>query len=191
MLGVRVYSPDSKNSAPLRRKRNGQKSRQLLDCKTRHTRRLKQERRLDVGSIKGGKLRIEYLAGIIDGEGTITINKDGNQMLPVISISNTNLKMLNAVAAFLRRNKIKSSICNHGARKKNHKEAYSIRVRWDGAIKLAKMLDGLLIIKSRQCKILSKDFKNATPRNGKYSKSQLRKKETLIRKIRLLNSRGV
>ena len=39
-------------------------------------------------------VEIAYLAGLIDGDGTISINKDRRSHKPVVSIANTNREVL-------------------------------------------------------------------------------------------------
>jgi DNA-binding transcriptional regulator WhiA len=136
-------------------------------------------------------MKIEYLAGIIDVEGTMSIFMDGGKMVPSITVANTNKKLLDEIFKFLKANGVKSEICMHKARSARHKDSYSLRVRWNAAIRLASMLDGFLIIKTEQCKLLVNDFRKRTPRNGKYSQGMLASKNKLIARFRKLNSRGV
>jgi intein/homing endonuclease len=127
-----------------------------------------------------------YLAGLIDGEGTITltISNKGQMPQPQLSISNTNLGVLEWVKQKLGC----GSIIKKNPRKPNHKVSYAWQINRAGKVMfvLSEIKDYLIIKKSQALLILD-EYKKVTPRNGKYSKEMLNKKITLVNKIKSLN----
>ena len=119
-----------------------------------------------------------YIAGIIDGEGSIMLQKfhKGEFPSPCVSIASTTLELLNWIKVIVGAGVI--------IRKKNynpevHKECYSYVIKHDKAIDLLKEIYPYLIIevkKARAHLILSK-YKSVTPRNGRYNKESLMLKQ--------------
>ena len=119
-----------------------------------------------------------YLAGIIDGEGSIMLTRfHSNQFpAPCISIASISLELLEWVKFKTGVGKIKS--------KKNykpgiHKNSFTYTSRYDDAIALLQMVEPYLVIKQKKMRahlILSK-YKSLTPRNGRYSQELLDAKE--------------
>ncbi len=134
-------------------------------------------------------MNYDYLAGIIDGEGTISITKEGNGTMPYVSISNTNSLLIDKISKFLRNKNIRFNISIKKPRKLNHKTAFNLVIRYDDAIKLSKILYKKLIVKSQQAKILIKDYKKYTLRNGKYNKKQFENKLNMVKSLQALNNR--
>lgn len=89
-------------------------------------------------------ISIDYIAGIIDGEGSIKIHKNKVQ----ITISNTNMEMLEKIRKYLNFGNVGS----YPKRKENWKsEGRYLTRNNDEAKTLLMMLDGKLIIKQKKC----------------------------------------
>jgi hypothetical protein len=123
-------------------------------------------------------IEIAYLAGIIDGEGSIMLSKYHHSEFPCpcISISSTDLELLEWV-----RDKIGSGRIN---RKKNyninkHKTSYTYVVYYDTAIDVMNKIEPYLVIvkKKLRAKFITENYKKITIRNGKYNDIQRYAKE--------------
>lgn len=115
-----------------------------------------------------------YIAGIIDGEGSIMLIKNHNNQFPspCISISSSTIELLEWIKQKTGIGKIKGKK-NYNLEK--HKNSYTYIVKYDEAIYLLKELLPYLIIetkKKRAVLILDK-YKKVTPRNGRYSPEML------------------
>lgn len=121
---------------------------------------------------------IAYLAGIIDGEGSIMLSKYHHSEFPCpcISISSTDLELLDWV-----RDKIGSGRIN---KKKNyniekHKPSYTYTVYYDTAIETMNKIEPYLVItkKKLRAKFIIENYKKITMRNGKYTDETRKIKE--------------
>jgi len=119
-----------------------------------------------------------YLAGIIDGEGSIMLIRFHKNQFPApcITIASTSLELLQWVKAKSGLGSIKS--------KKNynpisHKDSYTYIVRYDEAISLLKEVEPYLIIEQKKLRaqMILNEYKILTPRNGRYSEELLKQKE--------------
>lgn len=123
------------------------------------------------------EISLSYAAGIIDGEGTITLSrmrKTDKWRTPIVSVSSTTIELLNAlVAAF------GGHICKHKVYKSHHKQSFSWRVEGRKAISLCQELKPYLLVPSKQyrAKLIATDYVTCTPRNGKYTETLTRKKQ--------------
>lgn len=112
-------------------------------------------------------LDIGYIAGIIDGEGTITLTKDKEFRYPVISVASCTLSILEE----LRR------ICGGGviSSKKTYKPTHS--PSWNWKIERRRAIAVLEEVtpylhepkKKARAELILKDYTRLTPRNGKYT----------------------
>jgi hypothetical protein len=123
-------------------------------------------------------VQIAYLAGIIDGEGSIMLSKyhQSEFPCPCISISSTDLELLEWI-----RDKIGAGRIN---RKKNynidkHKTSYTYAVYYDTAIDVMSKIEPYLVItkKKLRAKFIIENYKTVTIRNGKYNDTQRKAKE--------------
>ena len=119
-----------------------------------------------------------YIAGIIDGEGSIMlISFHKNQYpSPMVSIISTTLELLK----WIRRTIAKGTIIN----KKNynidkHKSSYTYYLRYNDAIELLEEIEPFLVInsKKKRAQMIINGYKLITPRNGRYSDELLQKKK--------------
>lgn len=117
-----------------------------------------------------------YLAGIIDGEGTVTLtrrNKDNQRQLAV-TISSTDRNLLEYVLDIVGAGKI----TNKTMSRSNHSPAFTYQLYNRQALTLLKRVAPFLrTYKKDRTKIVLQDYLKVTPRNGKYSPDMLRAKE--------------
>ena len=123
-------------------------------------------------------IEISYLAGVIDGEGSIMLSKyhKSEYPTPCISIASTDLELLEWV-----KHKIGSGSIN---KKKNynlekHKNSYAYSIYYDSAIKVMKCIYPYLVIvkKKERAKFIIDKYKEVTIRNGKYNEESRKLKE--------------
>jgi len=119
-----------------------------------------------------------YIAGIIDGEGSIMLQRFHTNQYPApcVSIASTTIELLTW---------LKDTI-GYGViiKKKNynpekHKLSYSFVIKQNNAIKLLEDIYPYLIIESKRkrAEMIITQYKALTPRNGRYTDELLAKKE--------------
>lgn len=118
-----------------------------------------------------------YLAGIIDGEGSIMLTRFHNnqQPAPCIGIASISLELLEWVKEISGTGKIKP--------KKNykphfHENSFTYIVKYNDAITMLEMIEPYLVIKQKKqrAQLIINRYKSLTPRNGRYSAEQLNAK---------------
>ncbi|EKQ55459.1 MULTISPECIES: LAGLIDADG family homing endonuclease [unclassified Clostridium] len=118
-----------------------------------------------------------YIAGIIDGEGSIMLQRFhyNEYPSPCISIASTTYELLYWIKSVIGKGVIKQ--------KKNydnfkHKDCYSYILKYNDAIKLLKEIYPFLIINSKRkrAELILNKYKSLTPRNGRYSDELLKAK---------------
>jgi hypothetical protein len=119
-----------------------------------------------------------YIAGIIDGEGSIMLIRfhKNQHPAPCINISSATIELLEWVLEITKMRSIQS--------KKNykphcHQNSYTYTVRYNDAIELLSKVEPYLIIqqKKQRGKMILTEYKSLTPRNGRYSPALLKAKE--------------
>ncbi len=115
-----------------------------------------------------------YIAGIIDGEGSIMLirHKVGTYPSPSLSVASTTYELLSY---------LKSTIGAGNIRSKNnykpsvHLNSYTFELRGDKVLKLLSDIHPFLQIKTKQqrSKLLLDDYNSVTIRNGRYTNEQL------------------
>jgi len=119
-----------------------------------------------------------YIAGVIDGEGSIMLIKFHNNQYPspCITISSSTVEILEWIKSKIKAGTIKGKK-NYSPEK--HKNSYTYELRYDNAIKLLTEIAPYLVIetKKKKAEMLVNYYKRITPRNGKYTAEQLWLKE--------------
>lgn len=118
-----------------------------------------------------------YIAGIIDGEGSIMLLKFHNNQFPspCISVSSSTLELLEWI-------KLKANVGTIKGKKNynldKHKDSYTYIDKYDEAIELLKELLPYLIIEAKwkRAILILERYKQVTPRNGRYSPEKLKMK---------------
>ncbi len=128
-----------------------------------------------------------YIAGIIDGEGTITLSKKHKNETPSprVTISNCNLDVLKWI-------KKKAGYGNIQRKKRvreHHSIPFELRILSDRAIHFLNEIKDYLRIKKPHAILITEKYKSVTLRNGRYSKDLLEKKMKLVNDIKKLNQR--
>ncbi|OGZ08312.1 MAG: hypothetical protein A3D65_01100 [Candidatus Lloydbacteria bacterium RIFCSPHIGHO2_02_FULL_50_13] len=131
---------------------------------------------------KLSKENAAYLAGLIDGEGTITLtNKQkGAERQLVVSISNTEYDLLESVFKMTGVWKITSKRSTNQAHRTGHTFVLSNRQALE---LLSRMLPYLHSYKKQRAKLVIKNYIRLTPRNGKYTPALLAKREKFVKKF--------
>lgn len=113
-----------------------------------------------------------YVAGIIDGEGTITMSVSNTKSVyrvPVVSVSSTTL----AILEFLKK-RYGGTISKHKVYQDHHKQSWSWKVVYNGAIDLCQEIYPLLLEpqKRYRAEMLVNGYHAVTKRNGKYNPNE-------------------
>jgi len=128
-------------------------------------------------------IQIGYLAGIIDGEGFITLTKSPDrQMQPRVGISNTDLDLMNTIADWVG----DANILRESKGSNRQKDAF--RIQWQGRAKILEILEFIepyLIVKKAHAQLVIAWIKFRM--NG-YSEIDLG--NGYINGIRVLNMKG-
>lgn len=127
-----------------------------------------------------------YVAGIVDGEGTVTLMKHHRNETPTpnVSVANNNLELLKWLKSIYG-----GTITNKKKRLPHHNDSYAWYVRQDRAIRFLNEIKQYLIIKKQHAELITSTYKLVTHRAGKYTPEMLAKKYALVAKIRKLNQR--
>jgi hypothetical protein len=116
-----------------------------------------------------------YFAGLIDGEGTITLlhSHRTKTRTPVVSLTTTTpelvLLLQQRYGGHIRRQKTYSP---------SHRPAFVWSVRYDAALSMLRLIRPHLVVheKRRRADLLLDRYKAVTPRNGKYDAQRLEAK---------------
>jgi len=120
-----------------------------------------------------------YIAGLIDGDGSILLSKrhkkDNRQL--VISISNNDRELLNEVLNSVGAGKITGKRTTSD--KHNQNFTYSISNRQ--AISMLEQISPYLkTYKKKRANLILEDYISVTPRNGKYTETLKQQREEFI-----------
>ena len=123
------------------------------------------------------ELEKAYIAGIVDGEGSIMLQKFhfNEYPSPCVSIASTAYELLDWIKSVIGKGTLKQKK-NYNSSK--HKNCYSYILKYDDAIKLIKEIYPYLIInaKRRRSELILNNYKALTPRNSRYSDELLKAK---------------
>ena len=118
-----------------------------------------------------------YIAGIIDGEGTITLTRlhKKEHRRPCITIASTDKELLDYVQELT-----KGTINNKkNYNPKRHKDSYTLMIKnKENVLKLLKDVAPFLRVYNKKNRALwiLENYEKVTPRNGKYNDDLLKKK---------------
>lgn len=120
-----------------------------------------------------------YIAGIIDGEGTITLtrkHKNDNRQL-AITISNTEMPLLEFILETIEAGKI----TNKKIYNNNHTPSMTFAISNRQALDLLSQITPYLkTYKKQRAELILKDYVRVTPRNGKYNDNLKIEREKFI-----------
>ena len=123
-----------------------------------------------------------YIAGLIDGEGTITLTrKNANESRGLaVTISNTERAILQYVLDTIGAGKI----TNKRTTKSNHTPSFTFHVLNRQALALLHQIRPFLKShKAKRAELVLSDYLRLTPRNGRYAQSQVQERETFVQKF--------
>lgn len=126
-----------------------------------------------------------YIAGIIDGEGTVTLTRDhhGEMPAPKVSVANNNLELLRWI-----KGKVGAGIIiKRTKRQPQHGDQYVLDFSNNSALSLLSEVGKYMLVKKAHAQLLLSRYKAATPRNGRYNEDLLNAKLQLLAEIRALN----
>jgi intein/homing endonuclease len=116
-----------------------------------------------------------YIAGLIDGEGTITLTRKNKDKFrcPVVSVTNTSYEII-----ALLQESLGGSVRRQKVYKNHYKQAWIWSVSYDQAINAISIIQPYLKIpeKRRRCDLILNEYKQVTKRNGRYSPEDLKRK---------------
>jgi len=123
-----------------------------------------------------------YVAGIIDGEGTVTLTvkqKGGSRHLAV-TISGTELTLLEYLIKVIGAGRI----ANKKVYKDHHTPSYAYSIHCRQALNLLEQITPYLkTYKQKRSALALKYYIKVTPRNGRYSPEIERKKELFVERF--------
>jgi len=127
------------------------------------------------------KVDLAYIAGIVDGEGSITLpSYNRGTRYPVVSVDSVDRELLEWLQAT-----IGGTIVTKAKYQDHHKQAYTWRVTRNAALQLlADILPYLRIERKKaRASLLVNEYIKVTPRNGKYTDEMKLAKEELVQKF--------
>lgn len=121
------------------------------------------------------QIQAAYIAGLVDGEGTVTLtrkHRNENRQLAV-TISNTEIRLLKYVLAVTGAGKITGKRTTE----ERHTPSFTYAIYNRQALALLKQIHPYLrTYKVDRSAAILRDYIALTPRNGKYSEEQKRKR---------------
>ena len=142
-------------------------------------------------AIKINRLRTEqaaYLAGLIDGEGTITLTRmhpRENRRL-VVSISNNDLALLLFVKAAIGAGKITTK----RTYSKRHARSFTYQISSRQALDLLRQVASFLkTYKVKRARLVLTDYLRLTPRNGRYTPTLAASRRKFERQLLAIKAR--
>jgi hypothetical protein len=132
---------------------------------------------------------VAYLAGIIDGEGTITLTRKnrGENRRPVVSISSTELSLLLHVRSSIGNGRITRKVCARS----HHSPSFAYTVSCRQALALLKRVAPYLrTYRAFRAHLLLNEYLSLTPRNGRYTPAQTAARQDFDRRFFALSVRA-
>ncbi len=123
-----------------------------------------------------------YIAGIIDGEGTITLTQEhsNEQRRLVVSISSTERRLLE----YIQRITSIGTISNKRTYKNNHTPSYCYKVTNRQALSLIEQIYVYLRgYKAKRAQLVLDKYLALTPRNGRYTAELLAQRQAFEEKL--------
>ena len=136
---------------------------------------------------------VGYIAGMIDGEGSVSLqknpvrNRTNTLRHPVVSIWNADVQMLKYIQQVTGIGKVSKPTMYS----KNYLPSYYFWVESTKAIKLLEVITPhLKTYKKRRAEMILKDYERLTPKNGKYTPKLLQEKEQFVNEFFKLTLRA-
>jgi hypothetical protein len=123
-----------------------------------------------------------YAAGILDGEGSISVtrNHSGRWPSPQVSVASTDRELLEWLQV-----RFGGSISTKQPRQPQHSLSFDWKLTDRRALRFLMMVKPHLVIerKLRRCDLLLQAYLECTPRNGRYTEEMLQKKQVFLQKF--------
>ncbi len=120
-----------------------------------------------------------YAAGILDGEGSISVTRNHSTRWPSpqVSVASTDRELLGWF-----RERFGGSISTKQPRKANHSLSFDWKLTDRRALRFLQIVRPYLVIerKIRRCDLLLKAYLDCTPRNGRYSAEMTVQKQVFL-----------
>lgn len=133
---------------------------------------------------------LSYLAGFVDGEGSVTLFRTSNPnafKIPCLSVTSTDRYLLEPFLAF------GGSIQTKGRKRpESHRQPYEFRVKGNQAVRALILLQPYLrhFVKRSRAQLVIDYYNQFTKRNGKYTERERELKERFEALFSGLTSRG-
>ncbi len=130
------------------------------------------------------KVDLAYIAGIIDGEGSITLtnyNKGNGTRFPVVAVDSVDRELIDWLLATVG----SGSIVTKKKYQDHHKQAHTFRLTRGSALELLQgVLPYLRINRKRErASMLVNEYVSLTPRNGKYTEEMSAAKQEFVERF--------
>ncbi|MDE2051366.1 MAG: LAGLIDADG family homing endonuclease [Gammaproteobacteria bacterium] len=135
------------------------------------------------------KSEAAYVAGIIDGEGTVTLTRThrGENRRPIVSISSTELPLL----LYVRRVVGAGRITRKARARTHHSPSFAYCLSSRQALSLLGQVSCYLrTYKSQRADLLLAEYLRVTPRNGRYTERQRLERASFEARFFALSIRG-
>ena len=129
-----------------------------------------------------------YIAGIVDGEGTITLTRThrGENRRPVVSVSSTEEPLL----SYVRRVIGAGRITRKKRERDHHSPSFAYTIYSRQALALLEQIAALLrTYKAARARLLLDEYLSVTPRHGRYDTNRRATKEAFERRFFALSVR--
>jgi hypothetical protein len=123
-------------------------------------------------------MTIDYIAGFLDGEGSVTLcreRKDAKFRMPMVTFSNNARCILEDIHKYLN---LSGSLIQKTESRPNCKPSFTLNYRDNAALAVCRLLQDRVRHPSKKARmeLLLTTYKLVTPRNGKYSTEILKRK---------------
>ncbi|WP_230200254.1 LAGLIDADG family homing endonuclease [Bacillus niameyensis] len=130
-----------------------------------------------IGGIKIKDWESAYLAGIVDGEGSVTLTRmhEGEHRRPCITISSTDIELLKYIQTLTNGYIITKK--NYNPEK--HKDSYTLSIKnKECVLIILRKISPYLRVDQKRMRALHiiNNYEKVTPRNGKYNAESLKRK---------------
>ena len=143
---------------------------------------------LDMGVIQPMSEEFAYAAGLVDGEGTITLYRERSPFrYPIVSIPSCTPELTEYM-----KHAFGGVVSSKRRSKAHHTPSKAWAIRGDAAIEFLRNIFPYLKEpeKKRRAKLILDEYKNVTPRNGRYTE-ELRTKKVDFERRFFENSRKI
>lgn len=116
-----------------------------------------------------------YIAGILDGEGSICLSRErpNEHRHPSITVTSTTYEILDFLY-----NKVGGHISRKKTYKEHHKQCWQWQIKTTLSLELLKEIKDYLLVpeKKARAELIVSEYKKVTSRNGRYSDEKLQAK---------------